>query len=221
MNDELADFLPSVSEEPEASDQAKVIRLQCPNCDREYKLGSDKAGKRVKCKDCETLITVPGGTPKKRRPKPAPAQTTSAAASEEESDLKKIWTILVLVVSVSFGVYRLVIEPIIQSSRYNEADRLTAESIDLMNQTVDAIEAGKPSSKIDQLGERLKAITARMLSLKPKLSNSSRRKLYEKHNASLTAAKNRFDRLMSKSLRDLQSVLSKAKAAQRAPNRGR
>lgn len=64
-------FFQSLQEEPDVVTKPAVIPVPCPNCGRTYKLSGDKAGKRVKCKDCQTLITVPGGSKRRRKEQPA------------------------------------------------------------------------------------------------------------------------------------------------------
>ena len=54
------------------------IAIQCPSCQAPYTLADALAGKRVRCKKCEAIISVPGGTAEDRlasSPAPARART--------------------------------------------------------------------------------------------------------------------------------------------------
>lgn len=35
------------------------VRFACPGCNKEYQVGSDKAGRKTKCRECGTSITIP------------------------------------------------------------------------------------------------------------------------------------------------------------------
>jgi hypothetical protein len=68
------------------------IRLNCNHCDRSISVDPEKAGKKIRCPDCQTVLTIPqpsaaGGQNPSRRRKSAPAEesgdvsATSAAQS--------------------------------------------------------------------------------------------------------------------------------------------
>lgn len=55
------------------------IRLNCTNCNRSISVDPEKAGKKIRCPDCQTVLTIPqpstdGGENPSRRRKPAPAE---------------------------------------------------------------------------------------------------------------------------------------------------
>ncbi len=60
------------------------IRLNCNNCNRSLSVGAEKAGKKLRCPDCQTVLTIPqpsadGGENPVRRRKPAPAEESDDA----------------------------------------------------------------------------------------------------------------------------------------------
>jgi len=44
-----------------------TIQVNCPECDKEYQVTDDKAGKRFKCRECEAVVSVPSGRPSRRK----------------------------------------------------------------------------------------------------------------------------------------------------------
>jgi predicted Zn finger-like uncharacterized protein len=38
------------------------IAVTCPSCDKEYKVKDDSAGKKLRCKNCQTVIPIPEAT---------------------------------------------------------------------------------------------------------------------------------------------------------------
>lgn len=40
------------------------VQIQCPKCERRYTLADTLIGKRIRCKDCQTVIEVPGAEPR-------------------------------------------------------------------------------------------------------------------------------------------------------------
>ncbi|MCA9072062.1 MAG: hypothetical protein KDA84_24205 [Planctomycetaceae bacterium] len=89
MNDnESTAYHPQRESSQDVSEYPKVIPAACPNCEKRYKLGSDKAGKRVKCRECGTLISLPRIKPKKN-PVQTPTLQSSSVRDTSESDLKK------------------------------------------------------------------------------------------------------------------------------------
>ena len=60
------------------------IRLNCNSCNRSISVGSDKAGKKIRCPDCQTVLTIPqpsadGGDNPTRRRRSAPADASDDA----------------------------------------------------------------------------------------------------------------------------------------------
>ena len=60
------------------------IRLNCNNCNRSISVGPEKAGKKLRCPDCQTVLTIPqppvdGGENPERRRKSAPAEESDNA----------------------------------------------------------------------------------------------------------------------------------------------
>jgi protein-S-isoprenylcysteine O-methyltransferase Ste14/phage FluMu protein Com len=60
------------------------IRLNCNNCNRSISVGPDEAGKKLRCPDCQTVLTIPqppadGGEKPTRRRKSAPAEVSENA----------------------------------------------------------------------------------------------------------------------------------------------
>ncbi|MCA9072061.1 MAG: hypothetical protein KDA84_24200 [Planctomycetaceae bacterium] len=114
---------------------------------------------------------------------------------------------IMLIVSLGMGTYRLVIRPLMNGSRYSEADRLTSELIQGMNdmaeiaEGLDVTEDLSPDMKrkMDDGAARMEVKTKRLMSLK--LSNADRMKLKQKHGLALDQAKARFDRAMTNVLR--------------------
>lgn len=35
------------------------ISVECPQCSKAYRVGDDKAGKRMKCKECDAVVAIP------------------------------------------------------------------------------------------------------------------------------------------------------------------
>ena len=69
--------------------------VSCPNCDKLIRVPAEAVGKRVKCKSCSQVFTVPGeGGPKPTRPatakpaaaKPVPAKPAKARPTVVEDD---------------------------------------------------------------------------------------------------------------------------------------
>ena len=69
------------------------IRLNCNHCNRSISVGSEKAGKKIRCPDCQTVLTIPqpsndGENPTRRR-RSAPAgesdATTRASKPQQSS----------------------------------------------------------------------------------------------------------------------------------------
>lgn len=56
----LAAAKPSVS--PPATPNG-ILALSCPECDRKFKVKSDKAGKKLKCPECGHVVTAPSAPP--------------------------------------------------------------------------------------------------------------------------------------------------------------
>ena len=71
------------------------IRLNCTKCNRSISVGSDKAGKKIKCPDCQTVLTIPQPAAEEsenppRRKKSAPAdQSDDATATSSPQSLSR------------------------------------------------------------------------------------------------------------------------------------
>jgi len=68
------------------------IRLNCNNCNRPISVDPEKAGKKIRCPDCQTVLTIPqpstdGGENPPRRRKSAPAEESddTTATSKPQS----------------------------------------------------------------------------------------------------------------------------------------
>jgi len=46
-----------------SSDGTKPIRFKCPKCGRQYRVAADNAGRKFRCRDCQTACRVPGEVP--------------------------------------------------------------------------------------------------------------------------------------------------------------
>lgn len=40
-----------------------MIKFKCTQCDHEYRVGDDYAGKKVRCKSCQAVNVIPEPTP--------------------------------------------------------------------------------------------------------------------------------------------------------------
>jgi hypothetical protein len=56
------------------------ITFKCSGCGKAYKVGDEKAGKKLKCPGCQAVVTVPSGPAKK---KPAKGGTGPASSDDE------------------------------------------------------------------------------------------------------------------------------------------
>ena len=68
-----------------------MLDVSCPNCDKELKVPSEFAGKRVKCRGCEEVFTIKAaGKPKpparKPDPKPEPKPEPKPPVAEDDDD---------------------------------------------------------------------------------------------------------------------------------------
>lgn len=215
-HNEATAFLRSSENGHKTSENFKVIRATCPNCQKQYKLSREKAGKRVRCKNCETLFSLPGGKRQRNNPRPSIAQEGSVSHSED-SDLKKIGAVVILIISLGIGTYRLIIRPIMDGSRYSEAERLTTEVIQEMNEMADLAEgtdftkemSPELQRRIDESSAKMEAKAKRLFSLK--LSSPDRLKLKQKHGPALKRAKTRFEQAMMKQLKRAFSQTNRRK----------
>jgi predicted Zn finger-like uncharacterized protein len=60
------------------------IKVNCPACDEVYRLADDKAGKDVRCRRCNEIISVPDPDPdesRRRRPVPVSESQTSGSST--------------------------------------------------------------------------------------------------------------------------------------------
>lgn len=172
----------------------------------------------MKCKNCGTLISVPGGTAKRKRSPKSLARAPSVSYSQDnDSDLKKIGAVIIMIISLGMGTYRLIIRPLMNHSHYSEAERLTAEAIREMNAMADLAESTDIAKeippnvqrKMDASVANVESITRRLLSLK--LTNDDRLKLKRKHGQALDEAKSRFDRAMARQLKRAFSQINRRK----------
>jgi hypothetical protein len=73
------------------TEPAPVIAVECPKCGKSYSVPASSAGKRGKCKECQTTFRVPDApeTPKpaKAKPKRKAAESPSEVASDSLAQL--------------------------------------------------------------------------------------------------------------------------------------
>ena len=68
------------------------IQFPCPRCGKVYQVNDEHAGKRIKCKACETIIPVPGASGPKsapassKAPRPAPTPPPDLFGLDELAD---------------------------------------------------------------------------------------------------------------------------------------
>lgn len=205
------EFLQNHDEEPAAPSEPKVILVSCPECGQEYKLSGDKAGKRVKCRECETRILVPGGVAKPKI-KSVPQLSSPTKKEQQPTAFQKLGSVIGGVI----GIYWLCTNVIgCVSSDYPEADRLTREIIQTMDEAATLAEGLDPTQdmpsavekQMNDYTQQMETKTKRLLTLE--LSNKDRSKLKQKHQADLDQAKHRFDQAMTKLLKQALSNLKR------------
>jgi hypothetical protein len=60
-----------------------LITFRCTSCKVGLKVGADKAGRKIKCSKCGTVLTIPAAEPDDDPPPPAP-QVTPASADDDD-----------------------------------------------------------------------------------------------------------------------------------------
>ena len=56
------------------------IRIECDGCSKKLSVGDDKAGKRVRCPGCQTIITIPAVDNYEDELKPEPIRPRKGSA---------------------------------------------------------------------------------------------------------------------------------------------
>src|SRR4051812_16393369 len=64
------------------------IRITCPNCQQQMTVPEAVRGKKVRCKGCGGVISVPAGVDTRVRTEQAQVKAKSTAAQTEEDDAK-------------------------------------------------------------------------------------------------------------------------------------
>jgi predicted Zn finger-like uncharacterized protein len=104
-----------------------AINVSCPACGRQYSVKDDAAGKRFKCKDCETIIDVPesgdefgaedygetyggdvGASPVPARRKSSGGRSGSSSAAAQQTMLPAIFMYVICGLSIAYMLIQIV-----------------------------------------------------------------------------------------------------------------
>ncbi len=144
------------------------IKVTCDNCDREYNLADDTAGKRLKCKACGDAFTVPGGSASGVRTGRPGARRRAAAREEDDRPSRRekprrsgglVWwlvgggvAVVLLLVLVGGGVLLFVLFAPTKATPENFArirSGMTEKDVrDIMGPPADGLSMNNPFTKM-------------------------------------------------------------------------
>lgn len=63
-----------------------AIRITCPGCETSLRLGDDKRGKKIRCPECEKVLSIPSANGKVPKPKPQDDDDLVESDDDEEDE---------------------------------------------------------------------------------------------------------------------------------------
>jgi TM2 domain-containing membrane protein YozV/phage FluMu protein Com len=91
-----------------------AIEFRCTNCNRLLRVGDDTAGKRAKCPQCSTVLTIPAATaaadpaPEPEEGFVPPARSAASAATPAQGDSKRVVAGICAILVGTLGIHKFI-----------------------------------------------------------------------------------------------------------------